>query len=383
MGGLELILIALLPLALLAVLPDSRSDDDSGPEPTQEPAEEDAGAQGDLLDMAEDSQADPAPGPETEPATEPEPAAQAGSFAATAQHPLTEPAEPASPIRSGATLGQKGTDAVGAPAPSDGLPPPDAALSATPPSAPSDGLPSDSPHDSAELAAGSPEFAGYMSPEAILGSPDADSLQPPPGGAAVFANGLDGQATAGNHIAGGPGDDTLLGGAGSDTLTGTAGENVIRASYDPNLEIAQGADLFCWRDNGLPDVLEGGSDNDRLIFARGDTATGGGGANVFEVWHDPHSPQPAAVVTDFTPGQDRLDIVIRIDEADHPDCGAWAWDRQVQASVYEGATPSIVTDAENDHTEIRLGEETLARLLGTPPLTPDDLRLFAFWDITT
>ena len=333
MAGLELVLIALLPLALLVGFVESRSDDEE--EAAEAAPEAEEVAVGDLLDML-------------------------------------EPEEGAA-LRGGATLAEGAVFGFEA-GPSQG----------DPPAGGPDDAPVDAPDHAPDHAAGSPEFEGYLRPEAILGSSGPDSIAVDgPGGAVVFANGLDGASEAGNLVEGGAGDDTLLGGAGADTLYGGDGANVIRASYDPNLEIAQGCDLFEWRDNGLPDLLEGGAGDDRLIFARGDTATGGGGSNVFEVWHDPWGSLPAAVVTDFTPGQDRLDLVVRIDEADHPDCGAWGWDRAVQAAHFEGVEPTIHPDEAAGHTEIRLGEQTLARLTGTPAITAADIRLFAFWDITT
>lgn len=323
MGGLELILLGLLPAALLAGLAESKllpqqADDTE----TSESGEAPAGS--DLLDYAD------GPGP----------TAQAGSphlqdaQGAGAQGPAPSPAADATdPLRA---------------------------------------VPEDYP-----------EFQRHVPDAPNLGSAGSDTLNAGEGGNVVLANGFDSAARAGNTVTGGPGDDTLLGGAGSDTLSAPAGNNIIRASYDLNLELSQGSDLFIWRDNGLPDILEGGAGDDRLIFARGDVATGGGGANVFEVWHDPGSAQPSAMITDFDPGKDRLDVVMRIDEADHPDCGTWAWDAEVEASVFEPARPEIAVDAETGRTDVLVDGETVARLLGAPQLTAEQIRIFAFWDITT
>lgn len=230
---------------------------------------------------------------------------------------------------------------------------------------------------------GSPEFGRYAARDPLLGGPGNDTLHGTDASEAIFANGLDARALGDNLVIGGGGNDTLLGGLGSDTLVGGSGDNLIRASYSPELEVAQGSDLFAWRDNGQPDIVQGGPGDDRLIFARGDVASGGGGSNVFEVWHDPTSPQPAAIVTDFAAGSDRLDIVVRIDEAAHPDCGAWAWDRVVQASHFETAQVEIAVDTATGRTEVLVDGEVVARLLGAPPLNADALRVFAFWDVAT
>lgn len=429
MGALELLLLASLPLVLLIGLLDpapGSSEDGGSAAPENAPPEPDAAFHGDavtdsrganllaLLDAAErpfppdapvtdgaasapdalaeapavdmpdasaDGPADDAdagPRPSTDPDSGPakDPGGGTPGLAKAGPVPLTQPAGPAPDAP------QTDTDT----APDAGLPPPATGATANGPAA------SESPSvvpatGQAEADRASPlpapEFGRFAAGDPILGTAGSDTIEAPDTSSAIFANGLDARAGAGNLILGGSGDDTLLGGAGPDTLRGGAGNNLLHASYSPELELAQGSDLFAWRDNGLPDILEGGAGDDRLILARGDIATGGGGANVFEIWHDPASAQPVALIADFNPAADRLDVVVRIDEAAHPDCGAWAWDRAVQAAAFETARIDVATDHDTGRTEVLVDGEVVARLLGAPPLDPATLRVFAFWDIRT
>ena len=385
MGGFELILLSVLPLALLAGLVESKLQPDTGdgaPPDDAEPEAPRTEASGDLLD-AVTLRGDPADATDGR--------GWGVSAASTAEVRLAPPVPAAATGDDAPTPEVTEADTRQGP---DPHPDPDRLETGSPTDAPPTAPAAlQTPASPAPPAAGSapgtpdpaddPEFGRYAPHATLLGTAAGEHLTGTDGDDVILANGFATGTTAGNLVEGGAGDDTLLGGAGSDTLTATAGDNVIRASWDLNLEVSQGSDLFAWRDNGAPDILEGGAGNDRLIFARGDIATGGGGANVFEVWHDPASTQPCAVVTDFDPSADRLDVVMRIDEGDHPDCGTWAWDRSVQASVFEDARIEITADPATGRTEIRVDGEPVARLLGAPEVPADRVRVFAFWDITT
>ena len=347
MGGLELLLIGLLPLALLALAPDGGQAVDSDEadaaevESSTDPA---CGTGTDLLSVAARNEA---PGPGLTDGTE----ADDADLGAT---------DVAVPTVTG-TLAAGEADL----APRSGI-------------WPETEWPETRQHETAwrdpvsvPAAEGQPGDGGAASP--------VPPGHPPVKGDPADWPEFDRDARTADRVfnAGSHGPDTLI----ADTPVEGVGGYLLHANWTAELATAQGSDLFAWRDDGVPDTLIGGEGDDRLVMARGDTASGGGGANVFEVWNDPDSPHPAAVVTDFTPGTDRLDIVTRIDEAAHPDCGAWDWDRAVGAAHFATADLEILRDPDTAVTEIRVNGTIAAQLHGAPAISAADLRLFAFWDI--
>jgi Ca2+-binding RTX toxin-like protein len=100
--------------------------------------------------------------------------------------------------------------------------------------------------------------------------------------------------SAANTVSGTSEADTLNGAGGNDTLSGLAGNDTL--------------------DGGSGnDSLNGGEGNDRLIGGAGmDTMTGGAGSDVF-VWTtaaESGSSTSRDLVTDFTPGVDKIDISV-------------------------------------------------------------------------
>jgi Ca2+-binding RTX toxin-like protein len=91
-------------------------------------------------------------------------------------------------------------------------------------------------------------------------------------------------AVTGAGVQGGAGNDTLTGGAGADRLDGGVGN----------------------------DRIDGGAGNDLIIASTGrDTLTGGAGADVFVFARAVDAGNGASrdTITDFTPGEDRIDVL--------------------------------------------------------------------------
>src|SRR5262249_18197472 len=124
------------------------------------------------------------------------------------------------------------------------------------------------------------------------------------------------------------GNDTLNGGFGTDTASyanATAGVNVSLAAAGPQNTIGAGTDTLISIENltgsafadiltgnNGDNVLNGGAGNDRLTGGLGqDTLTGGAGNDVFafnSVSDTLAGPLARDIITDFTPGQDKIDL---------------------------------------------------------------------------
>ncbi|ASM72078.1 MULTISPECIES: calcium-binding protein [Roseobacteraceae] len=111
------------------------------------------------------------------------------------------------------------------------------------------------------------------------------------------------------------GDDTVSGGAGADTLVDSQGSNVLHGGT--------GRDFIDARDYGENpgnDTVDGGWGSDTLLIDDGDTATGGNGADYFDLWVKEDRIGEAVTITDFDPDEDALTIFIgRSAEEDSPD----------------------------------------------------------------
>lgn len=154
--------------------------------------------------------------------------------------------------------------------------------------------------------------------DSILGGRKADVLVGTSG-----ADLLDGGA-GGDTLSGGAGDDTYLVDNGKDLVkeAASAGVDTVRASVSAytlpanveNLQLTGGKGQSglgnsldnILTSNGVSASLNGGSGDDVLVSSGGrDTLTGGAGHDVFEI---AALPAGAAQITDFTPGQDVLDL---------------------------------------------------------------------------
>ena len=154
--------------------------------------------------------------------------------------------------------------------------------------------------------AGADTLAGRDGNDVLTGGLGADALSG--GGGHDTLVGDDGDATVssadeGNDLLyGGSGDDLLYGDGGNDALYGDDGESDPLAGNDL-LYGGRGDDLLFGDGGG--DALYGNEGNDTLDGGAGaDTLTGGAGADTF-VFAAGHG---ADTITDFTPGEDRIDL---------------------------------------------------------------------------
>lgn len=106
-------------------------------------------------------------------------------------------------------------------------------------------------------------------------------------------------------IAGNKGDDIINGGAGRDFLLGGRGDDLVQGGI--------GSDILYGAEGN--DTLVGGNDEDYLSGDLGsDTLTGGRGNDTFAFnVRDSHLGDGVDTVTDFTVGEDVLEIVNGVD----------------------------------------------------------------------
>lgn len=146
----------------------------------------------------------------------------------------------------------------------------------------------------------------------LHGSAGHDTLSGREGADTILGGGGDDFVWAGtgaDSVFGGDGDDDLRLGAGNDTGLGEDGNDLIHGRLG-NDSLLGGAGEDTLTGGAGRDTLDGGDDADLLRGgADGDTLTGGAGADVFD-WNavtDAHWTDHD-VVTDFTPGTDKLDF---------------------------------------------------------------------------
>ena len=130
---------------------------------------------------------------------------------------------------------------------------------------------------------GNDSVTGGRGDDLIRGGAGDDTLD---GGAGDdVLNGGDGQ----DRLIGGAGDDVLAGGAGDDTLQGGEGnDTLLGGTGNDTLEGGDGNDTL---DGGEgSDVLDGGAGKDLIRAGGGDTARGGDGDDVIEIYTETGAP---------------------------------------------------------------------------------------------
>ena len=153
---------------------------------------------------------------------------------------------------------------------------------------------------------GDDKLVGGAGDDTLLGHEGADNLFGGAGADTLIGGGGDDSLIGGDSddwLAGGLGDDSLIGDAGSDTLDGGAGNDVLdgRESVNAFPEM---------------DFLNGGDGDDTLRLGAGDYATGGAGADWFEL-SDLAPGDAIANIADYNANEDALVVVF--DPVLHPD----------------------------------------------------------------
>jgi Ca2+-binding RTX toxin-like protein len=156
-------------------------------------------------------------------------------------------------------------------------------------------------------------YNGTSAANVASGTAEADTMSGAGGNDTL--NGLAGNDT----LNGGAGNDTLNGGLGNDTLNGQGGIDTLDGG-DGNDTLSGGADNDTLIGGAGNDILNGNADNDTLDGGDGDDVlnggagvdvlTGGLGADtfVFTTAAQSGSGTTRDLITDFTPGQDKIDV---------------------------------------------------------------------------
>lgn len=168
-------------------------------------------------------------------------------------------------------------------------------------------------------------ITGDITPDRLVGTPEADILQGGGGGDLILGrrgnddlsggaggdtllggtgdDALDGGNNA-DTLNGGRGADSLLGGLGADTLNGGRGPDTLDGGLGPDtLNGGQGRDSLLG--GGGRDRLNGGSGGDTLVGGLGaDLITGGGGRDTFAL----ETGNGFNTILDYTDGQDRFSL---------------------------------------------------------------------------
>lgn len=172
--------------------------------------------------------------------------------------------------------------------------------------------------------------------DVIQGSEDADFLRPFAGDDTVFGNGGDDSINPGNgdqQIFGGDGDDTIWGGLGSDDgshfVDGGSGDDYI----------------ICIDENdGFFDTIIGGEGDDTLAVNDGDVATGGPGADDFEIVVDhgiDSEDLTPVLITDFDPTREG-DVITLITDSGYAQSAGAVNERLTLEPTEDGSGAMII-----------------------------------------
>ena len=173
-----------------------------------------------------------------------------------------------------------------------------------------------------------------------------------------------------DDIWGGDGDDRIYGNGDNDTIFGNDGDDVIEGGYgDDTIFGGAGNDTISSDTLNSPsqlsrgiDVIDGGAGDDNIFLGDGDEATGGTGADTFQVFEIESPDAPAANITDFNPAEDSL--VVNYYAQTDPDTGD-----PIDPDL------SVGYDSDTDVTSVSLFGSTIATLAGDAGITEADVTL--------
>ena len=150
---------------------------------------------------------------------------------------------------------------------------------------------------------------------------------------------------------GASGSDVLFGGGGNDILEGGGVFNreLNNDDYEILRNLDEDEDLvfpnfrITKDDDGDPDILDGGDNNDALVLGSGDTGTGGAGSDDFVVgdWITPGNP---ATITDYESSTEVIRVLV---------------ENPVTSPI-----PQAVPGDTPGHVRLTLGGEVIANIYG-------------------
>jgi Ca2+-binding RTX toxin-like protein len=146
---------------------------------------------------------------------------------------------------------------------------------------------------------GADNLMGTNQPDLILGQAGNDTINLGGGDDEHFALFVR-EELGDDLVRGGSGNDDIADQSGSNTLLGGTGNDTLTTLDDPTHEGA--------------DVVNGGFGNDTILADNADTVTGGEGDDVFATYlRSGLSSSDVVEITDFQPGQDKLDVMVETD----------------------------------------------------------------------
>lgn len=176
--------------------------------------------------------------------------------------------------------------------------------------------------DSIQGLGGDDTISGEAGDDIIFGGAGNDVLSSGAGLDVLFGEGGNDSLTGGpgiNLLSGDDGDDTIeggddfnaiFGGRGADLLIGGASGDLIDGGMLPTdvdlSDVLEAPNSISTLDDARPDTLQGGDGDDWLFVGAGDQASGGAGADTFNLV-EPASDE-VAVLTDFDPDEDLLTV---------------------------------------------------------------------------